>query len=219
MSAPVPPDHPSSAHGRSQGVCQTDKPQGPSTAEVAHQWHFERSGFPALSRLAVWQAGVLLAALLLMGLATKAWDLRLWSSAACLNWFTAQGLCARLDAASVWALFVAIGAGLFIATQRHARDQEHIALFGHTLRVIKRSGRRTQVVDLDARWVRVEPGHHQWAPLELSALGHHVSVGQYLRPRGRQGLAIELRRAVQGCACGVLPRAAGRARPEGGSAC
>jgi uncharacterized membrane protein len=92
---------------------------------------------------------------------------------------------------------VAVGVAMLIYA-RHAVDGERIALEGPQLVVeLDRAG-KTERVELNPAWLRVEPSADECSLVELSAQGRRVRVGRFLRPELRSALAREIRAAVRG---------------------
>lgn len=92
-----------------------------------------------------------------------------------------------------------VGAVL-LAYARHAVDSEHIALTGSQLVVeLDRAG-RTERVEFNPAWLRIEPSADERSLVEISAQGRCVKVGRFLRPELRTVLAREIRLAVRGVA-------------------
>ena len=83
-----------------------------------------------------------------------------------------------------------------VAYARHATDRERLLLADGRLTVERVDGARTERVEFDAAWVRVEPEHDERSLIELSGQGKRVAVGRFVRPELREPLARELRMAV-----------------------
>lgn len=149
------------------------------------EWHFRRDGAFSCARRAP-----LYAALLLMSLALP---LGFWLLG------TAKALwIACADVLVGWSL---IRLGL-----RRAGDCEHIALQPRLLQVQRRSGGRTQCVQFNPRWVRIEPDRDDGSLVRLSGQGQSIVVGEFVLPRYRRQLADELRRALRHLDHQVQPR-------------
>ena len=84
-----------------------------------------------------------------------------------------------------------------LAYARHAADGEHIRLGRHALTVVSTSGGRTESIDFQPAWVRVEPEHGDGSLVELSGQGRSIVVGRFVRPELRRQLAEELRWALR----------------------
>jgi len=88
----------------------------------------------------------------------------------------------------------------FLVYARHAVDSERIALTSSQLVVeLDRAG-KTERVELNPAWLRIEPSADECSLVELSAQGRCVRVGRYVRPELRAALAKEIRAAVRGTA-------------------
>jgi uncharacterized membrane protein len=85
----------------------------------------------------------------------------------------------------------------FLLYARHAADGERIALRGAQLVVELENAGRTQRAEFNRQWVRVEPQAGDEGLIELSAQGHSVQVGRYVRPELRAALAREIRSALR----------------------
>lgn len=107
--------------------------------------------------------------------------------------FWAQGATLVVPFAS---LEVAALATALVAYARHAADRERLLLADGRLTVERVDGTRTECVEFDAAWVRVEPEHDERSLIELSGQGHRVAIGRFVRPELREPLARELRLAV-----------------------
>lgn len=139
------------------------------------------------------------------------WDLRRNNSLAQrqMLWiFAALGLLALGIATAFWhqgAPLVLPFAGIELAAlaaataihARHATDREHIALRDGGLTVEHANGRRTERVEFQPIWVRVEPRHGDRSLIELSGQGRRIAIGRFVRPELRVQLADELRRALR----------------------
>lgn len=90
---------------------------------------------------------------------------------------------------------IALAAAL-IAYTRHATDRERLLLADGRLTVERSDGPRTERLEFDAAWVRVEPRHRERSLIEVSGQGHRIAVGRFVRPELREPLARELRFAV-----------------------
>jgi uncharacterized membrane protein len=110
------------------------------------------------------------------------------------GFFWAQG--ARL-VLPFTAIEIAALAAALLVYGRHAGDRESIALSSGRLKVSHTNGRRVEVAEFDAAWVRVEPEHSDRSLIELSGQGQKISVGRFVRPELRRQLANELRVAVR----------------------
>lgn len=94
---------------------------------------------------------------------------------------------------------VAVGVA-FLLYARHAVDGERIALTGsHLVVELDRAG-KTERIEFNPAWLRVEPSADEGSLVELSAKGRCVKVGRFLRPEFRADLAKEIRAAVRGAA-------------------
>lgn len=107
--------------------------------------------------------------------------------------FWSQGATLVLPFAS--AELLALAAALIVYS-RHAGDRERLLLADGCLTVERIDGLRTERVDFDAAWVRVEAAHRQHALIALSGQGRRICVGRFVRPELREPLARELRMAV-----------------------
>lgn len=83
-----------------------------------------------------------------------------------------------------------------IAYARHAADSERLRLADGRLCVERVDGHRTERVEFDAAWVRVEAERGTCSLIELSGQGRRIAVGRFVRPELRESLARELRLAV-----------------------
>jgi uncharacterized membrane protein len=110
------------------------------------------------------------------------------------SFFWAHG--ARLVMLFAWVELSGVAAAMLLYA-RHATDRERIALQAGRLLVERRDGSRTERVELDPQWVRVEPRDHADALIQLSAGGRHVEIGRHVRPELRSRLAEELRTALR----------------------
>jgi uncharacterized membrane protein len=90
----------------------------------------------------------------------------------------------------------AVGLALLIYA-RHAADSESIRLQQGRLIVERAHGRRTEHIEFQPDWVRVEPEHGDGSLIELSGRGQKISVGRFVRPELRRQLADELRWALR----------------------
>ena len=90
----------------------------------------------------------------------------------------------------------AVGLALLIYA-RHAADCESIRLQQGRLIVERANGRRTERVEFQPDWVRIEPEHGDGSLIELSGRGQKISVGRFVRPELRRQLADELRWALR----------------------
>ncbi len=89
-----------------------------------------------------------------------------------------------------------VGAALLVYA-RHAADREVLTLAGRQLAVEQHTGSRVARAEFSAEWLAVEPVAGQGSLIELSARGHSVRVGRFLRPELRAAFAQELRRALR----------------------
>lgn len=80
---------------------------------------------------------------------------------------------------------------------RHAADREYIAMRPSLLRVERRSGGRTNCIEFNPRWVRVEPDRDDGSLVRLSGQGRSVVVGEFVQPQHRRQLADEFRWALK----------------------
>jgi uncharacterized membrane protein len=80
---------------------------------------------------------------------------------------------------------------------RHAADREYIAVRSNLLRVERRSGGRTNCVEFNPRWVRVEPDRDDGSLVRLSGQGRSVVVGEFVQRQHRRQLADEFRWALK----------------------
>lgn len=93
------------------------------------------------------------------------------------------------------AMLAVMASGLFYA--RHAADREYIAMRPDLLRVERRSGGRTNCVEFNPRWVRVEPDRDDGSLVRLSGQGRSVVVGEFVQRQHRRQLADEFRWALK----------------------
>jgi uncharacterized membrane protein len=107
--------------------------------------------------------------------------------------FWSQGATLVVPFASVELL--ALAAALIVYS-RHAGDRERLLLADGRLTVERIDGLRTERVEFDASWVRIEPEHRDESLIALSGQGRRVFVGRFVRPELREPLARELRMAV-----------------------
>jgi len=91
---------------------------------------------------------------------------------------------------------LAIG-GAMLVYARHAADREYIAMRPSLLRVERRSGGRTNCVEFNPRWVRVEPDRDDGSLVRLSGQGRSVVVGEFVQRQHRRQLADEFRWALK----------------------
>jgi uncharacterized membrane protein len=91
---------------------------------------------------------------------------------------------------------VALGVALLVHA-RHAADGEDIRLGRHVLTVLSTTGGRTECIEFQPTWVRVEPEHGDRSLVELSGQGRRIAVGRFVRPELRRQLAEELRWALR----------------------
>lgn len=91
---------------------------------------------------------------------------------------------------------VAVGAAVLLVA-RHAADREYIAMRPSLLRVERRSGGRTNCIEFNPRWVRVEPDRDDGSLVRLSGQGRSVVVGEFVQPEHRRQLADEFRWALK----------------------
>jgi uncharacterized membrane protein len=103
---------------------------------------------------------------------------------------------AKLVMPFAWLELFAVGTAMLVYA-RHAADREVIALRSDTLTVEHACGSRVERVEFQRAWVRVEPETSDRSLVELSGQGRRISVGRYLRPDLRRGLADELRIALR----------------------
>lgn len=80
---------------------------------------------------------------------------------------------------------------------RHAADREYIAMRPNLLRVERRSGGRTNCIEFNPRWVRVEPDRDDGSLVRLSGQGRSVVVGEFVQRQHRRQLADEFRWALK----------------------
>lgn len=90
---------------------------------------------------------------------------------------------------------LAVGAALLLYA-RHAADREWIVLRGDRMAVECTYGSQVQRVELELRWVRVQPQHGDGSLIELSGRGQRVAVGRFVLPEWRPELAEEFRAAL-----------------------
>jgi uncharacterized membrane protein len=91
---------------------------------------------------------------------------------------------------------LAVGVAVLMYS-RHAADREYIAMRPSLLRVERRSGGRTNCVEFNPRWVRVEPDRDDGSLVRLSGQGRSVVVGEFVQPEHRRQLADEFRWALK----------------------
>jgi uncharacterized membrane protein len=91
---------------------------------------------------------------------------------------------------------LALGLAMLVYA-RHAADGEDIRLGRAALTVVRTCGTRTECVEFQPMWVRVEPEHGDRSMVELSGQGRRVAVGRFVRPELRSQLAEELRWALR----------------------
>jgi uncharacterized membrane protein len=91
---------------------------------------------------------------------------------------------------------LAVGVAIWVYAT-HAADMEEIRLHPGRLVVEHANGRRTQRVEFQPDWVRVEPEHGDGSLIELSGRGQRITVGRFVRPELRRRLADELRWALR----------------------
>jgi uncharacterized membrane protein len=103
---------------------------------------------------------------------------------------------ARMVMPFAWAELLGVGVAMLVYA-RHAADSESIALRGGRLTVEHASGNRTERVEFQSQWVRVEPEAGDGSLVELSGQGRRIAVGRYVRPELRPQLADELRMALR----------------------
>lgn len=84
----------------------------------------------------------------------------------------------------------------FAIYARHAVDYERIRLFPHRLVIERMSAERLTQIELNPRWVRVEPGASPRDPITLVSRGESVVVGQHLAQYRRAQCARELRASL-----------------------
>ena len=107
-------------------------------------------------------------------------------------WHQGATLVLPFAGAEVFVLGVAM-----LGYARHAADGEDIRLGRDALTVLSTSGGRTERVEFQPAWVRVEPEHGDQSMVELSGQGRRVAVGRFVRPELRRQLAEELRWALR----------------------
>jgi len=113
------------------------------------------------------------------------------------SYFWAHG--ATLVMFFAWVELLGVAAAMLLYA-RHAADRERVALQSGRLVVERRDGSRTERVEFDPRWVRVEALDRADALILLSACGRSVEVGRHVRPELRRRLAEELRTALRDAA-------------------
>jgi uncharacterized membrane protein len=91
---------------------------------------------------------------------------------------------------------LAVGVAIWVYAT-HAADNEVIRLLPGRLVVEHANGRRTERVEFQPDWVRVEPEHGDGSLIELSGRGQRIAVGRFVRPELRRQLADELRWALR----------------------
>jgi uncharacterized membrane protein len=90
------------------------------------------------------------------------------------------------------------GVGLaFWVYARHAADGERIRLQGAKLIVERESAGRTERLEFNRAWVRVEPKAGDHSLIEVSGQGRSVEVGRFVRRELRPVLANEIRMALR----------------------
>ena len=87
----------------------------------------------------------------------------------------------------------------FVIYARHAVDYERIRLFPHRLLIERMSAQRLTRIELNPRWVRVEPGASPRDPIRLVSRGQAVLIGQHLAQFRRAQFADELRASLTRC--------------------
>ncbi|AIO68250.1 MULTISPECIES: DUF2244 domain-containing protein [pseudomallei group] len=87
----------------------------------------------------------------------------------------------------------------FAVYARHAVDYERIRLYPHRLVIERMSAERLTQIELNPRWVRVEPGASPRDPIKLVSRGEAVVVGQHLAQYRRAQFARELRASLSRC--------------------
>lgn len=111
------------------------------------------------------------------------------------SFFWAHG--ARLVMLFAWVELSGVAAAMLLYA-RHAMDRERVSLQAGRLLVERQEGGRTERIELDPQWVRVEPRNHAGALIRLAAHGKRVEIGRHVRPELRSRLAEELRTALRG---------------------
>ena len=110
--------------------------------------------------------------------------------------FWSQGATLVMPFAGVELLAVGVA---FLVYARHAGDAEKIILQGGQLVVELETAGRTERVEFNREWVRVEPRGSDGSLIEVSGQGRSVQVGRHVRPELRPALAHEIRFALRAC--------------------
>lgn len=95
-----------------------------------------------------------------------------------------------------WLELAAVGAA-FVVYARHALDGEKIVLQGSHLLIEMEMAGRTERVQFNREWVRVEPESGDGSLIQVSGQGRSVKVGRHIRPELRLALAREIRLALR----------------------
>lgn len=95
-----------------------------------------------------------------------------------------------------WLELCAVGLAFWVYA-RHAADGEQIRLQGSKLIVECESAGRTQRLEFNRAWVRVEPKAGDHSLIEVSGQGQSVAVGRFVRRELRPLLASEIRMALR----------------------
>lgn len=95
-----------------------------------------------------------------------------------------------------WLELAAVGAA-FVVYARHALDGEKIVLQGPHLLIEMEVAGRTERVQFNREWVRVEPESGDGSLIQVSGQGRSVKVGRHIRPELRPALAREIRLALR----------------------
>lgn len=93
---------------------------------------------------------------------------------------------------------LALVAWALVVHARHARDREAIELAAGRLTVERCDGARTERVELNGAWARIEPACGNCALIGICGQGRRIEVGRFVRPELRPQLARELCRALRG---------------------
>ena len=96
---------------------------------------------------------------------------------------------------------------------RHAADREWMVLRPGVLCVECTVGRRTDRVEFQPAWVRIEPQSGDRSLIELSGQGKRVAIGRFVRPELRRALADELRGTLRRFGSTGAPSQAGTVAP------
>ncbi|MDE2401525.1 MAG: DUF2244 domain-containing protein [Burkholderiales bacterium] len=86
-----------------------------------------------------------------------------------------------------------IGGVALLMYVRHGADREYIAMRSSLIRVERHSGGRSNCVEFNPRWVRVEPDRDDGSLVRLSGQGRSVVVGEFVQRQYRRQLADEFR--------------------------